>query len=321
MRFRSALLALAAGALALAAPAARAAFPEKPVTLVVPFGTGGGTDILARAIAPFIAKNLGDGAKVEVVNKPGAGGEIGFSVIADAPADGYTIGFINSPPVITIPIERQARFSFDRIDPLVNLVDDPGAFAVLADSPFKSLADLAAHARANPNTVAVGTSGAGSDDHIGLLLFQRQTGVQLIHVPFPGGGPNQKALLGKGIAVSAVNVGEAMQHLKTDAMRILGQMSATRLEPATSVPTFKEQGFDIVLSALRGIGAPKGLPADVRAKLVDAILKAVEEPEFKHKAAETYQPLRVLPPDAYAAELARATVEFQRLWKDAPWLK
>lgn len=321
MRFRSALLALAAGALALVAPAARAAFPEKPITLVVPFGTGGGTDILARAIAPFLAKSLGDGVKVEVVNKPGAGGEIGFSVIADAPADGYTIGFINSPPVITIPIERQARFSFDRIDPLVNLVDDPGAFAVLADSPFKSLADLAAHAKANPNTVAVGTSGAGSDDHIGLLLFQRQAGLQLIHVPFQGGGPNQKALLGKAIAVSSVNVGEAMQHLKTDSMRILGQMSATRLAPATNVPTFKEQGFDIVLSALRGIGAPKGLPADVRAKLVSAILKAVEEPDFKQKAVETFQPLRVLPPDAYAAELARATVEFQRLWKDAPWTK
>ena len=191
---RSKFLALATGTLALAMSTtalstAQAAYPEKPITMVVAYDAGGSTDVTARLLAPFIEKHLGS-TRIEVVNKPGAGGEIGFAAIADSAPDGYSIGFCNTPNMVSIPIERQARFSPDRLDPLVNIVDDPGVWSVPGDSAFKTLKDVVEHAKANPNTVTVGTTGVGSDDQLAMLLVQRQAGVQFTHVPFSGSAAN-----------------------------------------------------------------------------------------------------------------------------------
>ena len=324
---RSKFLALAAGALALAVSStamstAQAAYPEKPITMIVAYDGGGSTDVTARLLAPFIAKHLG-GAQIEVVNKPGAGGEIGFAAIADSAPDGYTIGFINTPNVASIPVERQARFSLDRLDPLYNIVDDPGIWTVTADSPFKTLKDVIEHAKANPNTVTVGTTGVGSDDQLAMLLVQRQAGVQFTHVPFSGSAANHKAMLAKKIQICGQNLGEGLRALNSDPIRILGVMSADRLKTAPDLPTFKEQGYSVLMASLRGIGAPKGLPADVRTALIGAISKAVADPEFlaKAEAKETFQPLRVLGPDAFAAELKQLDAELKSLWQVSPWLK
>src|SRR3954465_12373486 len=114
---------------------ASAAYPERPITMYVSYSPGGGTDLVARAIAPYIEKYLGHGAKIVVMNKPGGGGAIGFTTIANAPPDGYTLGFINPPNVIASPIERDAGFTLDRLDPLANIIDDPDGFSVPSDSP------------------------------------------------------------------------------------------------------------------------------------------------------------------------------------------
>ncbi|CAO3418968.1 tripartite tricarboxylate transporter substrate binding protein [Azospirillum endophyticum] len=301
--------------------AARAAYPEKPISLIVGYAAGGGSDFIARSLAPFIEKELGGSARVMVMNRPGAGGEIGFAAIADAAPDGYTIGLVNSPNVVTIPIERHARFSLDRLDPLYNLVDDPGSFVVHKDSPFRSLADVAAFARANPNNVTVGTTGIGSDDHLAMLMFQRLTQTQLTHVPFPGSADANRALLGRHIQVASMNIGESARAREGDPIRILGVMTDRRSEQAPDVPTFKELGFDVRMSSLRGLAAPAGLPPDIRAELVDAIDKAVQHPEFQDIARKAYQPLRLLPPDRYAAELKAQEATFRRIWKETPWLK
>ncbi|SMH54393.1 tripartite tricarboxylate transporter substrate binding protein [Azospirillum agricola] len=326
MNTRSRFLAVATGAAALMAVAAplsvQAAYPEKPITMVVAYDAGGSTDVTARMLAPYIEKHLG-GARIEVVNRPGAGGEIGFAALADSPADGYTIGFINTPNLVSIPIERQARFSLDRLDPLINVVDDPGIWTVPADSPFKTLSEAVAHAKANPNAVTVGTTGVGSDDQLAMLLVQRQAGVQFTHVPFSGSAANQKAMLAKKIQVCAQNLGEGLRATATEQVRILGVMSSERWKVAPDLPTFKEQGYAVNMASLRGIGAPKGLPADIRAKLVDALTKAVGDPEFvaKAEAKETFQPLRVLASDAFAGELAQLDKELRALWQSSPWLK
>lgn len=133
----SVLFSVAVGLAAMAPGATRAAYPEKPINLLIAFSPGGGTDIIARVIAPYIEKYLGDGAKIVVMNRPGAGGAIGFTALANAAPDGYTIGFINTPNLLTIPIERQASFSWHSFDLLGNIVDDPGNFA---DSPRRSRA-------------------------------------------------------------------------------------------------------------------------------------------------------------------------------------
>src|SRR3712207_4589649 len=135
----------------LAAPKAWAAYPERPITMVVAFPPGGGTDAAARTLARFMSATLGQ--PIVVNNRAGAGGELGFSELARARPDGYTIGFINTPNVVTIPIERRARYRLEDFAPIANVVDDPGGFFVLADSPFRTLADLVAHAKARPEEV------------------------------------------------------------------------------------------------------------------------------------------------------------------------
>src|SRR5262245_42894052 len=188
-------------AAALALPgASNAAYPEKPITLVVAYSPGGGTDLIARAVQPFLEKYLGGGAKIVIVNRPGAGGEVGFAAIANAAPDGYTIGFVNTPPLVTLPIERTAQFGGpQRFELLGNIIDDPCNFTVNADSPIRNLKDLADFARANPGKVTVGSSGIGSDDHLLMLMFERLAGVKMTHVPFKGAADVRAALLGRQI--------------------------------------------------------------------------------------------------------------------------
>jgi tripartite-type tricarboxylate transporter receptor subunit TctC len=299
---------------------AHAAYPEQPIKMIVAYGAGGGTDIVARVMAPYIQKYLGNNASIVVLNRPGAGGGIGFAEVANAPADGYTIGFINTPNVLTIPIERKAAYHWTGFDLLGNVIDDPGNFSVHADSPIKNLKDLVAYAKANPGAVTYGTTGIGSDDHLAALMFERAAGVKLTHVPFKGAAEVHNAIASKQIVMAAMNIGEALQYQKGGTpLRHLGQMSTTRTNLAPNVPTFKEQGFDIVMASLRGIGAPKGLPPAVREQLVTAVQKAAADPEFQAKAANYFAPLRYLPPKAYEAELKESEASFKQLWQAMPW--
>lgn len=303
----------------MAAPAL-AAYPEQPIRMIVAYGAGGGTDIIARVMAPYIARYLGNNAAIVVMNRPGAGGGIGFAEVANAQPDGYTIGFINTPNVLTIPIERKVNFHWQGFDLLGNVIDDPGNFSVHADSPIRSLKDLVAYAKANPGAVTYGTTGIGSDDHLAALMFERAAGVKLTHVPFKGAAEVHNAIAGKQIFMAAMNIGEALQYQKGGTpLRHLGQMSTTRTVLAPNVPTFKEQGYDIVMASLRGIAAPKGLSPAVREQLVNAVQKAAADPEFQAKAANYFAPLRYLPPAKYDAELKESEAGFKQLWQAMPW--
>lgn len=322
MMMRCMVMAAVAYPLMMASPAV-AAFPEKPITLIVAYGEKGATDISARTIAPFIEKHLGGGAKIEVINKAGAGGELGYGMLVESAPDGYTIGYVNPPAIQTIPIERKARFSIEQIDPLVNIAEDPVAWTVRADSPFKSMKDFIDHAKTHPSTLVIASSGIGSDDHLSILRIQKMAGIKLIHAPFPSGAAAQTAMLAGKAAIVGQNISEALRVPDPTAVRVLGIMSKERWEIAKDVPTFREQGLDIVLNAQRGIAVPKGVPADVRAKLVTAILAAAKDPEFVAKCNEpaTYQPLRVLGPDEFGKEVTETYAEFVELWKSDPWVK
>ncbi|HSI61436.1 MAG TPA: tripartite tricarboxylate transporter substrate binding protein [Ideonella sp.] len=306
---------------AVIAPAAtRAAYPEQPIKMVIAYAPGGGTDIIARLTAQYMQKHLGTGASFVVMNRPGAGGAIGFGELTNAPADGYTVGFINTPNVLTIPIERKANFHWQNYDLLGNIVDDPGNFSVHADTPIKTLAELVTYAKANPGKVTYGTTGIGSDDHLAALMFERAAGVQLTHVPYKGAAEVHNAVASKQIMVAAMNIGEALQYQKGGTpLRHLGQMSEKRSTLAPNVPTFREQGFDVIMASLRGVAAPKGLPPAVREQLVNAVQKAAADPEFQAKAAGYFAPLRYLPPAAYAEELKADEASFKKLWQTMPW--
>jgi len=313
------------GALILAASSAlsswaRPAYPQRPINLTVAFGAGGGTDLIARLMVPHLERRLGGNARIVVHNRTGAGGAIGFTELATATPDGYSIGFINTPNVLTIPIEREARFTWQSFDLLGNVIDDPGNFSVHAESQIRNLAGLVAHARTHPGAVTVGTTGVGSDDHLAMLMFERTAGVRMNHVPFRGAAEVRGAIAGRHIEVAAVNVGEALQFAAGGTpLRHLGQMSAGRTTLAPELATFREQGFDIVLSSLRGLAAPKGLPAAIRQQLVTAIQETAADPQFQSQAAGVFAPLRYLPPAAYEAELRDTEAGFRQLWKDMPW--
>lgn len=292
-------------------------WPERPITMIVAYSAGGGTDVLARTFAPYLEECLG--TSIVVDNRPGAGGQVGFTALAKAKPNGYTIGFINTPPVLTVPISRNAAYSLDDLAPIANLVDDPGAFNVHVSSDFESLEDLVAYAKENPGAVTVGTSGVGGDDHLAMLLFERAAGVDLTHVPFDGAAPNRAALLGRHIAVGGFNISEAAQFAESDRLRTVGQMADERWELAPDVPTFKEQGFDITMGSQRGLAAPAGVPQDILDRIAGCVEETVNDPDFRAEAEKTFLPLRYMPPQEYSEFLRRQSDDFAQLWEEDPW--
>ena len=307
-------------ALSVLASAALAAYPERPITMIVAYPPGGGTDLVARAVAPFVEKYLGSGAKIVVLNRAGAGGEVGFAALVNSVPDGYTIGFVNTPPLLTIPIERAAQFHWQRYEYVGNIIDDPCNFSVHADMPIANLAGLAAYAKAHPGEVTVGTTGIGSDDHIAMLKFERAAGVTMRHIPFKGSADVRAAIAGRQIVVAAINIGEALQYQKGGTpIRNLVQMSPARTNLAPELPTAREQGYDIEMSSLRGMAAPKGLPAEIRERLVAAVRDAAADPQFQAQAVKFFAPLRYLPPAQYEAIVRDADAMYRAMWRDMPW--
>jgi len=299
-------------------PGARAeGYPDRPITMIVAYAAGGGTDTAARTLARFMEKALGQA--VVVVNRPGAGGEIGFAELARAKPDGYTIGFTNTPAIITVPIERTARFKLDDFAPIANIVDDPGGIWVLADAPYRSLADLVAAARAAPGALAYGTTGVGSDDHLAMLALERQTGTSFLHVPFAGSAQVRTALLSKQLPIAVVNMGEGITDFRNGVQRPLAQLGPQRWPVLAEVPTAREQGFDVVEGSMRGVAAPAGVPRAVLDRLAAAVHGVVDDPEFQKAAAQQSLPLRFLGPDAYRAELVALRTQYEKLWAQHPW--
>lgn len=303
---------------ALLRPAfAQQGFPDRPISMIVAFAAGGGTDVAARTLARFMEKDLGQ--PVVVVNRAGAGGEIGWSELARAKPDGYTIGFTNTPNIITVPIERQSRFHFEDFAPIANIVDDPGGFWVLKHSPVKALPDLVAEAKRRPGELSYGTTGIGSDDHLAMLALQRLTGTQFLHVPFNGSSQVRTALLSKQITLAVVNMGEGIADWRQGLIRPLGSMATQRWSGASEVPTFRELGFDVVEGSMRGVGAPAAVPRPILDRLALAVRHTIDHPEFQAAAQQQELPLRFLGPDEYKAELLALKAQYERLWAAHPW--
>lgn len=317
MTFVKTLLAGAGLALAgLTATTPAWAWPDRPIEIVVGFAAGGGTDITARTLAQHLGKVLG--TQVVVNNKPGASGGIGLGYVARAKADGYTLGMTNFPGLLTLPIERQAGFTLADFSYLGNLVRDPSAFSVTMDSPYKSVADVIAAAKKAPGTISYGSTGAGTDDHLQMVLFEELTGTKLLHVPFPGAGPLKTAMLGGHVAIGGLNLGEVMpQTGKT--MRPLAQAGVTASTLAPDVPTFKAQGVDLVFASERGIVAPKGLPADVEQKLAAALKQVAASPEFQAQMKQQFTEMDYLPGPEWKKRLDGADAEFRKLWAKKRW--
>ena len=315
--------ALLAGAGLLAAPAtlrAQAAWPgEKPMEVIVPFPPGGGVDVMTRLIMPLVAAQI-PGLRHVVVNRTGAAGQIGLEATFNAAADGYTIGATTIPAHNAIPLERQVRYRAMDFTFIANVVEDPNAFFVRADSPFRTVADVVAAARARPGHVTYGTTGIGSDDHLFMLAFEAAAGLQpMVQVPFAGAAPLIPQLLGGNMDLAVLNVNDAPQLVREGRLRMLAQGAVQRRPEASDVPTFREAGFDVIGSASRGIVGPPNMPPAVVQRLTAAFRTALNDEGFRREAERQFMPLRPLVGEEYRAFAQSIDDNIRRLWQTRPW--
>ena len=284
----AAVATLAVLPLAFTGTAFAQAWPSaKPVTLLVPFPPGGSTDLIARTLAPKLQEKLGGTFIVE--NKAGATGTVGAAQVKRAPADGYTVFVSSLGPYVIAPhlIKTAGYDALKDFDYITVAVQAPNVLVVPAASPHKSVADVLAYQKSHPDQMSYASSGNGSSDHLTAELFWLQTGTSGLHVPYKGGGPAMSDLLGSQVNASFVNINTAMPHIKSGKLRTLAITSAKRSPLLPEVPTLAEAGVKGVdVYSWQAIAAPKGLPADIKGKLHEAIVAALNAPEVKPKLLE-----------------------------------
>jgi tripartite-type tricarboxylate transporter receptor subunit TctC len=310
IRLSTTLAAVAIGAtLALA----QSTYPERNITLIVPYGAGGGTDITARMLAKDLEPVLGKSVVVE--NRAGGGGWIGWGALAAAAPDGYTIGYLNVPSMYAGYLDKQYKRTetLESFTPLMNHVLDYNVWAVKAESPFKSIKDVVEVAKKAPDSVTVTAFGAGSDDHLAILSMQTENNIKLVTVHHKSTAEGKTAVLGGHIQVLGANISEVAQEVKAGTLRMLGVMAPERSRFLPDAPTFKEQGFNQIWSVSRGIAAPARLPKEVEAKLVAALEKTLNSKEHQEQAVKLSLEPRIIAGEDYRKFLKDNEVSTRKL--------
>lgn len=316
MQRRTCLIALAAATTAATGPtwAQTAPYPQKPVSLVVPYAPGGPTDAMARILATAIRPLLGQTMIVE--NKAGAGANIGAEFVARAEADGHTLLFGTSAPLAINP-SLYPRLNYDPVkhfSPVIQIGHLPNVLVVHPGVPAKNLKELIAHARANPGKLSFASSGSGASSHLAGVLFNVRAGTDIQHIPYRGTGPALNDLLGGQVAMSFTDVLTALPHIQAGKLRVLGVTSAQRSRALPGVPTLMEQGLkDFDASVFFGIVAPSGTPQEVVTRLNAAFAQVLQQPEVRQRLAD--QGLEP-PPQTTPAQLAVTMRSEAAKWRE-----
>ncbi|MGK9169995.1 tripartite tricarboxylate transporter substrate binding protein [Inquilinus limosus] len=267
---------------AVAAPAAQAEWPERPITYIVPWAAGGGTDAVSRILASFLEKELGQ--PVNVVNRTGGSGVVGHTAIATAPADGYTIG------TLTVEINMMhwqglTDLTWESYTPLALINADPAAIEVAADSPHGDLKALLEAIKANPGKLKASGTGQGGIWHLALAGMLRDAGLDpaaVTWVPSQGAAPGLQDLVAGGVDLTPVSLPEARSLIDAGKVKALAIMDAEPSALYPNVPTLKSvTGSGWTMGAWRGVGGPKGMPEDVAKKLTETIGRIVQSAEYQ----------------------------------------
>lgn len=257
-------------------------YPKKPVSMIVAYSPGGGTDTAARILANYMNKHLGQ--RLIIRNKPGAGGQVGFSALARAKNDGYTIGFINIPSIFLVKMLREnVPFNMSDFEPIGNIQLDPVILTVPADSPYKTFADFAKAAKAKPGGLTVGGDGPQSNNQLQLVVAEDALGIDVNFVPFNGSGPAITATIGKQVDASVPSASSATGQVKDGRLRALAVFAAKRYPYLPDVPTIAEaSGTEVqnIGASMRGVAVPKGVSPEQKAVLEKAFKDVVNDPKF-----------------------------------------
>lgn len=280
-RYLACAAAAVLSALAVTSPA-HAAWPERPITIVVPFPAGGGTDTYARPLAQQLGQQLGQSVVVD--NRGGAGGTLGAGVAARAAPDGYTFFMGGAHHAVAPSIYTKLSYDIQKdFTPVALLAQPPQVIVVNPTNlPVKSLKEFIEKAKASPGTINFGSAGMGSTHHLAGELFALKTGIELTHVPYQGAGPMLSGLITGQVDVGFDGLGSSASHIRANSIRPLAVASAQRSPAFPDVPTAAEAGVpDYEVSTWYAMWAPVGTPPDIVEKMSQEILKALESPKLK----------------------------------------
>jgi tripartite-type tricarboxylate transporter receptor subunit TctC len=316
---------IAAALLALIALGTQAQeYPTKPVTMIVPFPPGGVADIVGRPLAASMEKALGQ--PVVVVNRTGAGGAIGMAAAAKAAPDGYTIlmalSSISIFPVSDPMQGKPAPYQISDFMPIALVTADPTVLVVSASSPYRTIQDFVAAAKANPGKINYSSSGIFGTLHVAMEMFAGAAGIELFHVPYQGGGPAVTALLGGQVQALASGPAAAVGQIKGGKMRALAGWGAQRLALMPELPTFRELGYkDVEFYIWSAVVAPAAIPPAVQHRLRAAVRAAVADPQFAGAMAKVQTPVSYLDApefkDFWVADAQRLTAAVRKIGKAA----
>ena len=281
------IAALALGLAATGAALAQAWPTARPVTLLVSFPPGGSTDMIARTLGPKLQDKLGGTFIVD--NKPGAGGTLAAGIAKRAAPDGYTVFVSSLGPFVIGPhlIKGLAYDPLKDFDYITVAVQAPNVLAVSAASRYKTLADLMADLKARPDAVTFASAGTGTSDHLTVELFWQETGTKAVHVPYKGGAPAMSDVMAGQVDASFMNFNSSIANIKAGKLRALAITSTKRSPLLPDVPTMEELGYKgVTVYSWQAIAAPKGLPADIKARLHDAAVAGLNDPQVKQRLLE-----------------------------------
>ena len=276
--------------------AALAQFPDRAITMVVPFPPGGLADAVARPVAEAMSRELKQPVVVE--NKPGAGGGIGMAAVAKAKPDGYTILMSLSSYTVLPEADklfgRAPMYQLDQLKPVARFTADPTVFAVRADAPWKTLQDFVSDARAHPGKFTYGSSGNYGTMHVPMEMFAGAAGVKMVHVPYTGAGPAIVGLLGGQVDALSTGPATVVQQVKAGKVRVLAHWGDVRLVALPDVPSMKESGTNVEYAQWSGLFAPAGTPDAVLQRLRDAARAAANDPRVKDVLLTAGSPVQYL---------------------------
>lgn len=287
----------------LAAGAASAQYPERPITMIVPFPPGGVTDTVARPIADALGRELGQSVVVE--NKAGAGGAIGTGEAARAEPNGYTIlmmlSSISILPEADKLLGRKSAYEITDFKPIARITADPTVLVVPAKSPWQTVDDFIRAAREKPGAMDYGSSGIYGSMHVPMAMLEKNADIKMTHVPYTGAGPAVAALLGGQVDAISTGPSSILQHIKAGTVRPLAHWGDKPVQALPDVPSLKSSGYDVQFVQWSGIFVPKDVPAEIVERLRTAANKVANDPDVKAKVQAAGSPIEYLDADDFQA--------------------